>query len=141
MPLSSLPRRSASTLTGLAVAKLGKNVAAAAVDVLFSAPADWFIGGHTLTPDQSSFFIETKPIAGTNTRDERAVFIKVAFQAMADLLPNVATTNYIVLQDVGLILWATMGQRRNFDILTVEQNGRKHPITDRIRMLPTGLYA
>ena len=104
----------ASTLTDLAVTKLGKTAAAAAVDVHFSAPSDWFIGGQALAPDQSSFFIEIKLTAGTNTRDEKAAFIKAAYQAMSKLLPHVATTSYIVLQDVGADSWGYGGETQEF---------------------------
>ncbi|WP_252898562.1 tautomerase family protein [Secundilactobacillus odoratitofui] len=47
----------AKGLTDLAVTKLGKAADVAAVDVKFTSPDDWFIGGQSLTEThQTGFF-------------------------------------------------------------------------------------
>lgn len=104
----------ASMLTDLAVTKLGKNAGVAAVDVQFQDPKQWFIGGHALKPDQSSFFIEIKITSSTNSRDDKAAFVKAAYQQMAALLPNVQPTSYIVLQDVASDSWGYGGLTQEF---------------------------
>lgn len=104
----------ATQLTQLAVSVLGKNASVAAVDVQFQDPKQWFIGGQALKPDQSSFFIEVKITSSTNSRDDKATFVKAAYQAMADLLPNVQPTSYIVLQDVASDSWGYGGLTQEF---------------------------
>lgn len=112
----------ATTLTDLAVSKLGKNASAAAVDVRFGDPADWFIGGQPLTvTGESSFFLEIKVTAGTNSRDDYADFIQATFAAMQNLLGKLAATSYIVVQNVNADAWGYGGQTQEYRYIAGKQ--------------------
>jgi 4-oxalocrotonate tautomerase len=109
----------ATMLTNLAVTTLGKNAGAAAVDVRFTDSKDWFIGGHALTESgESSFFVEIKITEATNSRDDKAAFVKATFEGMAKLFPKVATTSYVVLQDVTSESWGYGGKTQEYRYVT-----------------------
>ena len=102
----------AHLLTDLVVNVLGKQREVAAVDVQFANPDHWFIGGETAPAP--TFFLEVKVTSGTNTRDEKAAFIKQAFAGMRDLLGEISPTSYIVLQDVAPDDWGFGGRTQGF---------------------------
>ncbi|HJE86932.1 tautomerase family protein [Levilactobacillus brevis] len=109
----------ATMLTKLAVEKLGKNASAAAVDVHFTKPEDWFIGGHALCEiGETSFFVEIKITEATNSRDDKAAFVKATFEEMVKLFPKVATTSYVVLQDVASESWGYGGKTQEYRYVT-----------------------
>ncbi|WP_262316711.1 tautomerase family protein [Lacticaseibacillus parakribbianus] len=105
----------AQALTQLVVTKLGKNAAAAAVDIRYRDPASWFIGGQALTAThQSSFFVEVKVTSGTNTRADKAAFVQAVFAAMQRLLGPIAATSYVVVTDVPGSDWGYGGKTQSF---------------------------
>jgi 4-oxalocrotonate tautomerase len=105
----------ATMLTQLAVSKLGKNAAAAAVDVKLANPADWFIGGRPLIEtEESSFFVEVKITSATNSRDDKAAFVRAVYDQMTQLLGKVAKTSYVVLQDVASDSWGYGGKTQEY---------------------------
>ncbi|MFT8324019.1 tautomerase family protein [Oenococcus sicerae] len=102
-------------LTNLAVTKLGKAAKAAAVDIYHSAPAQWFIGGESLQSlDQTSFFVEIKITESTNTRDQKAAFVKAVFNQMSAWFQNISKTSYVVVQDVASDSWGFGGKTQEY---------------------------
>lgn len=108
----------ATVLTQLAVSDLGKSASAAAVDVQFINPANWFIGGQQLAANQSSFVVEINITAATNTRDAKAKFVQDAFAAMVAQFPHVAKTSYVLLRDVTSEAWGYGGKTQEFRYIT-----------------------
>ncbi|KRK98717.1 4-oxalocrotonate tautomerase [Secundilactobacillus odoratitofui DSM 19909 = JCM 15043] len=113
----------AKGLTDLAVTKLGKAADVAAVDVKFTSPDDWFIGGQSLTEThQTGFFTEIKITEATNTRDEKATFVKAVFDFMAKLYGDLAKTSYVVLQDVASEAWGYGGLTQEYRYIQPNQD-------------------
>lgn len=116
---STTAQQVATMLTDLAVSKLGKNAQAAAVDVQFTDPTQWFIGGQALAAtDATSFVVEIKLTEHTNSRDQLAGFIKATYDGMAALFPHVATTSYVVCQFVGADSWGYGGKTQAYRYIT-----------------------
>lgn len=113
----------AKGLTDLAVTKLGKAADVAAVDVKLTSPDDWFIGGQSLTEThQTSFFTEIKITEATNTRDEKAAFVKAVFDFMTKLYGDLAKTSYVVLQDVASEAWGYGGLTQEYRYILPDQD-------------------
>ena len=95
--------------------KIGKAASVAAVDVKFSDPAQWFIGGQPLTEvGQSSFCVDIKVTAGTNSRDDKAAFIRAVFKQMVAILGPITPTSYVVVQDVAADSWGYGGKTQAY---------------------------
>lgn len=105
----------AEELTNLAVAKLGKAAKDAAVDIHRSDPAQWFIGGESLQSlDQTSFFVEIKITKSTNTRDQKAAFVRAVFEQMSAWFKNISKTSYVVVQDISSDSWGFGGKTQEY---------------------------
>ena len=109
----------AAMLTQLAVDKLGKASAVAAVDVHFTDPNEWFIGAKSVSEtNATSFCVDIKITESTNSRDDKASFVKATFDQMSQLFPNVALTSYVVLQDVASDSWGYGGKTQEYRYIT-----------------------
>ena len=64
-------------------------------------PADWVVGGATLAAQgKGSVYFDIKVTDETNTKAEKAQYIREAFDAFAALLGNLHEESYIYVQDV-----------------------------------------
>jgi len=89
------------SIVALSSAILKKDPRLTAMTVQFIKPEYWFIAGNTLAElNQSSFYFDIKIVDGTNTKDEKAFFIKSCFDKMLGLLGNVHPESYIYVEDV-----------------------------------------
>lgn len=106
----ALSQKVGALLTHLAVTKLKKVATVAAIDVQFTDPANWYVGGHSLAQlHQTSFFVAINVTAGTNTPAEKAAFIDAAYAGLAQLLPNASTISYVAVQDIAGNDWGYGG--------------------------------
>jgi 4-oxalocrotonate tautomerase len=107
-PLSpELVGKSTLALTELTARLLGKKKELTAVTVAQVAHGNWTVGGEAV---DSSFFLEIKVTAGTNTKDEKARYIAAAFEALEALLGKVNPASYIVIHEVPADAWGYQGQ-------------------------------
>jgi 4-oxalocrotonate tautomerase len=61
----------------------------------------WFVGGSSLSEQgKNSFCFDTKITDETNTKEEKAQFIKEAFDGFARILGNLHDTSFIYVEDV-----------------------------------------
>jgi 4-oxalocrotonate tautomerase len=106
----ALTQQIGALLTQLAVTKLGKVASVAAIDVQYTDPACWYVGGQSLAQlHQTSFFVAINVTAGTNTPAEKAAFIAATYAGLAKLLPNATTTSYVAVQDIAGDDWGYGG--------------------------------
>ncbi|HEX7927210.1 MAG TPA: tautomerase family protein, partial [bacterium] len=64
-------------------------------------PDAWIVGGRSLTEQRkSSIFVDIKVTDETNTKQEKAQFIREAFAAFSELLGNLHEESYIHVHDV-----------------------------------------
>ena len=80
---------------------LGKDPAVTAIAIDYVDPRDWIAGGKTLAEqDKSSIYFDIKITDETNTKSEKAAYIRAAFEGFAALLGNLHEESYIYVQDV-----------------------------------------
>lgn len=76
-----------------------REVTSVAID--YVPPEDWVVAGATLAQQgKSSFYFDVKVVDGTNTKDEKAQYVKEVFAGFARLLPNLHEESYMYVQDV-----------------------------------------
>lgn len=64
-------------------------------------PEDWIIAGKSLTEHgKSSIYFDIKVTDETNTKVEKAQYIREAFDAFSNLLGDLHSESYIYVQDV-----------------------------------------
>jgi 4-oxalocrotonate tautomerase len=91
----------ASLLQDLTARILRKDPAVTAIAIEFVAPEDWYAGGRSLAEQRkSSVYFDIKVTDETNTKDEKAEFIRQAFAGLAKLLGNLHEESYIHVHDV-----------------------------------------
>lgn len=90
-----------ASIVALSSSILKKDHQLTATTIQFIKPEYWFIAGKTLAAlRQSSFYFDIKIVDGSNTKDEKALFIKSCFEKMAEILGNVHPESYIYVEDV-----------------------------------------
>lgn len=64
-------------------------------------PDDWIVGGRTLSEQgKCSIYFDIKSTDETNTKAEKAQYIREAFDAFSKLLGNLHEVSYIYVEDV-----------------------------------------
>jgi 4-oxalocrotonate tautomerase len=108
VPLSpEIVGKSTTALTELTAELLGKKKELTAVTVAHVPPGQWAVGGEGTA---SSFFLEIKITAGTNTKVEKARYIAAVFEALQTLLGKVHPASYIVIHEVPADSWGYQGR-------------------------------
>ena len=88
-------------LTELTQRILGKDPAVTAIAIDYVDPRDWLAAGRTLAEQgKSSVYFDIKITDETNTKSEKAAYIREAFAGFAALLGNLHEESYIYVQDV-----------------------------------------
>jgi 4-oxalocrotonate tautomerase len=71
------------------------------ISIRYVDPADWMIGGTSLAQQgKSSFYFDIKITDETNTKVEKANYIREAFCAFERLLGTLHSESYIHVEDV-----------------------------------------
>jgi 4-oxalocrotonate tautomerase len=81
------------------ILKKDRRVTAIAID--FIDRDCWVVGGSLLSEQgKNSFYFDIKVTDETNTKDEKAQYIREAFDGFARILGNLHDESYIYVQDV-----------------------------------------
>ena len=97
----AMTRAIADMLTELTQRILGKDPAVTAIAIDYVDPRDWLAGGRTLAEQgKSSVYFDIKITDETNTKSEKAAYIREAFEGFTALLGNLHEESYIYVQDV-----------------------------------------
>jgi 4-oxalocrotonate tautomerase len=100
-PSTALSQSIADTLLELTERILHKPAALTAVAIDYVAPENWFIAGKSLAAcGKQSFHLDIKITDGTNTKSEKAQYIREAYSALSQLLGNVQEESYVYVHDV-----------------------------------------
>jgi 4-oxalocrotonate tautomerase len=101
----------ATTLTNLTTEILKKKRELTAVAVEYVPSGQWYIGGASLV-DQSlaSFYLDIKVTEGTNTKDEKALYVSCVFAGIEAIVGPLAPASYIVIHEVRADAWGYQGQ-------------------------------
>ena len=100
-PDDGLAERVAATAGELTASLLHKDPAVTAVVVDFIAPARWFVGGRALSGAAAHSYHWMVSITDeTNTKAEKAAYLKAVHEAMQGLLGEVAEHSYAHVADL-----------------------------------------
>lgn len=96
-----LSRRVADTVLELTSRILGKNPQVTSIAIDYVDPQDWIVGGKTLAEQgKSSFYLDIKVVDETNTKAQKAQYVREVFDAFAGLLGELHTESYVYVHDV-----------------------------------------
>jgi 4-oxalocrotonate tautomerase len=96
-----LTRKISGLLLDLTTRILKKKPEVTAIVIEYVARDSWVVGGRLLSEqDKNSFYFDIKITDETNTKDEKALYIKEAFAGFERILGNLHEESYIYVQDV-----------------------------------------
>lgn len=80
---------------------LKKNPELISIAISYIDPLHWFVGGKPLVAQmKSSVYVDIKVTDETNTKSEKAKYIKAVFAGFEDLLGDLHHESYIYVEDV-----------------------------------------
>lgn len=95
-----LSTRIAALLLELTTRILGKQPQLTSIAIEYVDPDDWIVGGRSLTEQRkSSFYFDIRVTDETNTKAEKARYIREAFDGFAALLGDLHEESYIHVID------------------------------------------
>lgn len=95
------------------ILKKKREVTAIAID--FIDHDCWLVGGQLLSEQKkNSFYFDIKITDETNTKDEKALYIKEAFAGFAEILGNLHEESYIYVQDVRATTYGYGGRTQEY---------------------------
>ncbi|MEO8059942.1 MAG: tautomerase family protein [Burkholderiales bacterium] len=107
--------RIASKLTDLTFEILKKKRELTAVAIEYVAATNWFIAGTALVDRPiSTFHLDIKVTEGTNTKDEKALYVSRVFAAVESIIGALAPASYIVVHDVRGDSWGYQGETQEY---------------------------
>lgn len=72
-----------------------------AITIDYVDPEDWIVAGVSLKEQKkSSFYFDIKVVDETNTKQEKAQYVREAFDGFARLLGELHPESYVYVQDV-----------------------------------------
>jgi len=96
-----LTKQIADLLLDLTTRILKKKREVTAIAIDYVAHDSWVVGGHLLSEqNKNSFYFDIKITDETNTKDEKAQYIREAFAGFERILGNLHEESYIYVQDV-----------------------------------------
>jgi 4-oxalocrotonate tautomerase len=76
---------------------LRKNPEITAVAIDYVSPEDWIVGGRSLAEQKkASFWLDIKVVDGTNTKDEKALYLALMGRVLGDLHDE----SYVLVHEV-----------------------------------------
>jgi 4-oxalocrotonate tautomerase len=110
-----LTGRIADLLLDLTTRILKKKREVTSIAIDYVDPDHWIVGGRSLTEqEKSSFYFDIKITDETNTKDEKARYIREAFDGFARILGNVHEESYIYVQDVRAASYGYGGRTQEY---------------------------
>ncbi len=80
---------------------LNKKPALISIAISYIDPVHWIVGGETLAVQKkSSVYLDIKITDETNSKSEKAAFIKAVFKSFEGLLGDLHHESYIYVEDV-----------------------------------------
>ena len=94
---------------------LHKDPGVTSIAIEYINPEDWIVAGKSLVQHgKSSIYFDIKITDETNTKAEKAQYVKEAFDAFADLLGNLHNESYIYVQDVRATSYGFGGKTQEY---------------------------
>jgi 4-oxalocrotonate tautomerase len=110
-----LTRSISCTLLDLTSRILHKQPEVTSIAIDYVDPEDWIVGGASLAAQgKSSLYFDVKVTDETNSKAEKAEFIRQAFAAFSELLGNLHEESYIYVQDVRAAAYGYGGKTQEY---------------------------
>lgn len=94
---------------------LHKKPEVTSIAIEYVDPDDWIIGGKSLSElGKSSVYFDIKITDETNTKAEKAQYIREAFDAFSTLLGNLHEVSYIYVEDVRATSYGYGGETQEY---------------------------
>lgn len=98
---AELTEKISTLLMDLTSATLKKKRELTSIVITYIDPEDWIVGGKSLAVQRkSSVYFDIKITDETNTKTEKATYIKQAFKGFSLLLGDLHHESYIYVEDV-----------------------------------------
>ena len=112
---AALTKAIAGTLSDLTTRILHKKPEVTAIAIEYVDPDDWIVAGKSLSEHgKKSFYFDVKITDETNSKAEKAQYLREAFDALSELLGNVHEESYIYVQDVRAAAYGFGGKTQEF---------------------------
>ena len=112
---AGLAARSVDKVIDLTCRVLGKRPEVISIQTLFTPSEQWFIGGKTLAQSgQSAFHLDISVTDETNTKAEKAQFIRELYAAMKVLRPNLHECSYTHVIDARAAAYGYGGRTQEY---------------------------
>jgi 4-oxalocrotonate tautomerase len=94
---------------------LHKKPEVTAIAIDYVDPEDWIVGGKSLSElGKSSFYFDIKITDETNSKAEKAQYIRQVYRAFGKLLGNLHEESYIYVQDVRAAAYGFGGKTQEY---------------------------
>ncbi|HSV61074.1 MAG TPA: 4-oxalocrotonate tautomerase family protein [Variovorax sp.] len=114
-PDAQLTRRVVDAVSELTQSVLDKKLPVIAVTVQYIAQDAWFIGGQSLADlGKSAFHLDISITDETNTKAEKARYLREIYNAMAQLRPGLHEVSYVHLIDARAAAYGYGGKTQEF---------------------------
>jgi 4-oxalocrotonate tautomerase len=114
-PSTDTAGKAAAVLADLTVDVLRKKRELTSVAVEFVPPGQWFVGGPSVADQKlHTFYLDIKVTEGTNTKDEKALYVSKVFAAFEALLGPLHPASYAVIHEVHADAWGYQGSTQEF---------------------------
>ena len=99
-PDADLTRKTVDVVAELTQSVLGKQLPVIAITVQYIAADAWFIGGQSMASQgKSAFHLDISITDETNTKAEKARYLREVHAAMAALMPDLHEVSYVHVID------------------------------------------
>jgi 4-oxalocrotonate tautomerase len=110
-----MTRSIANILLDLTSRILHKDPQVTSIAIEYVEPEDWIVAGKSLAEHgKSSIYFDVKITDETNTKREKAEYIRHAFKAFAELLGDLHEESYIYVQDVRATSYGYGGRTQEY---------------------------
>jgi 4-oxalocrotonate tautomerase len=114
-PDATLTRRVAGTIAELTQTVLGKKLPVISTTIQYIAADAWFIGGQSLAElGQSAFHLDIGITDETNTKAEKARYVREVYAAMAALRSDLHEVSYVHLIDARATAYGYGGRTQEY---------------------------
>lgn len=114
-PQPALAREASAVVSDITQRVLDKKPAVIAVTVQFIPANLWFIGGRSLAEQgRSAFHLDISITDETNTKAEKAQYVKEIYEAFARLRPDLHEVSYVHLIDARAAAYGYGGRTQEY---------------------------
>lgn len=118
---SSIADKITSSLLTHTTEILGKKPEVTSIEVDFVNPDLWFIGGSRVSEQNTiTFYLNIKVTDGTNTKAEKARYIKEVFSDFESILGAIAPASYILVDDIRADSWGFQGKTQEYRFIQAQ---------------------